>query len=75
MNSPAHNFHALKAEKTPAENLYLPLDQLDASRLAGDLVVYTPTGSEIDELFERTRELMGTAAPLPVIKRIASINP
>lgn len=65
----------VSVDENIVERLYTPLDRIDTTNLARHLVAYTPTNSEIDRLFERSRLEIGTVTTLDVIKRVISANP
>lgn len=52
-----------------------PLEALDSARLGRRLVVYTPTGCEIDGLLVRARRDLGQLASSEVVCRVMSHNP
>lgn len=51
------------------------IDQLDSSSLARRLIVFTPTGQVIDDLFARAGHDISGMTGLDVVRRVASQNP
>src|ERR1700752_2086621 len=51
------------------------IDQLDSTSLARRLLVFTPTGRVIDELFERASQQINGMTSLDVVRRVVSQNP
>ena len=52
-----------------------PLGELDTERLGGRLVVFTPSGIQVDALVNEARRVIGRAAANEVVHRVISHNP
>jgi predicted GNAT family N-acyltransferase len=74
----AHDLHAtqLAAEilQAPRQARHL-LDQLNVQQLSGRLVVFSPSGLQIDLLMNEARKVIPRLAPNEVVHRVASHNP
>ena len=74
----AHDFRAtqLAAEilQTPRQARH-PLDQLDVQQLSGRLVIFSPSGMQIDLLMNEARKIIPRLAPNDVVHRVVSHNP
>lgn len=73
----AHDLRATRAAQAllqmrPAK---FPLAELDVEQLSKRLVVFTPSGREIDDLMDRARRHIGRLAPNEVVHRVISHNP
>src|SRR3954467_13923525 len=52
-----------------------PLGELDTEQLSGRLVVFTPTGLQVDALVNEARRVIGRIATNETVHRIISHNP
>ena len=52
-----------------------PLGELDTERLGGRLVVFTPSGMQVDALVNEARRVIGRIAANEVVHRVISHNP
>jgi predicted GNAT family N-acyltransferase len=52
-----------------------PVDELDVERLSERLVVFTPTGIQVDALMNEGRKVVPRLAPNEVVHRVISHNP
>jgi predicted GNAT family N-acyltransferase len=52
-----------------------PIDDLDVERLSGRLVVFTPTGIQVDALMNEGRRVVARLAANEVVHRVISHNP
>jgi predicted GNAT family N-acyltransferase len=52
-----------------------PLGELDTEQLSGRLVVFTPSGTQVDALVNEARRVIGRIATNDVVHRIISYNP
>ena len=73
--------HDVRATQLAAEILQAPrqarhpLDQMDVQQLSGRLVVFSPSGMQIDLLMNEARKIIPRLAPNDVVHRVASHNP
>lgn len=59
-------------ESLPARH---PLGELDTEQLSGRLVVFTPSGMQVDALVNEARRVIGRIAENEVVHRVLSHNP
>src|SRR5436309_3534362 len=52
-----------------------PLGELDTAQLSGRLVVFTPSGMQVDALVNEARRVIGRVATNDVVHRVISHNP
>lgn len=63
---------SMLAQGRPARH---PLDLLDVQQLGNRLIVFTPSGMQIDALMNQARRIIGRLAPNEVVHRVVSHNP
>jgi predicted GNAT family N-acyltransferase len=74
----AHDFRVTRAAKTlvdPPRPARHPFAEIDAQRLGKRLVVFTPTGSQIEALLVNAQKDLPGLAHADVVRRVVSHNP
>ena len=66
---------AAKAAASPPRTAAHPMEQLDLSRLARRIVIFTPAGAQIGALMDRARKDISGLTSNDIVRRVVAHNP
>lgn len=75
MTAHDHRMTRIAGVALPERPVRHPLGELDTEQLSGRLVVFTPSGIQVDALLQKARKAIGRIASNEVVHRVISHNP